>query len=277
MSKEATETAPVAAEAKPPKKKSPKVLFIERMRREGRGKEFHANLKRIQAETGKGYAHASYQAVVEMGYKGPAEERAIHEKYLQNLHKTAAEIQRGEEQEAMWEEQAVHDFESAMRSLPNTAPPQVELDWVRAHPAMMRKNRSNDQMKMLTLDVNDILSPPHGKAPSKSAVAALQHWVNHPIEFFKSVLSEHKKLTEADEAKAQASKDVGVEEIERLLDEINDGLAKSTTKTASPAESQSEKRRGHAETGRYGQGSEDQQCPASSSPQVPVVHPGRHQ
>lgn len=81
-------------------------------------------------------------------------------------------------------------------SLPDSATPASELDWIRNHPAMGRLDRVKDRTKetRVILEVSDI-HPVHGDAPSKAAVSMLQHWCNNPSEFYKNLLTEQKKAT----------------------------------------------------------------------------------
>ena len=117
----------------------------------------------------------------------------------------------------MREETRVLDLEEAVKTLPDKAPIQDEIDWIRSHPAMVRKARLKDAEENVLIDSNDILRPPHGRAPSKSAVYALQHWCNVPNKFFEMILSEHKKITEDSAQAKAAAKDTGIDEIESML------------------------------------------------------------
>lgn len=225
-------SAAPAQPAKAEKKDSVQKLFIQRMKREGREQEWFTVLRRVQDVTGKSYGQAIWPAMKELGYTDPKLERELHAKYLKNIHRTAAENEIREERAELIKEQEVHDFESAVRSLPDKAAIPVELDWIRAHPAMARKNRNKNDLDRVLVDVNDILYPSHGAAPSKAAVYQLQHWCNCPHEFYKQLLSEHRKATEGEAAKAAASKDVGLEEIEQLLAEVSNDLAAPASPTA---------------------------------------------
>jgi hypothetical protein len=117
------------------------------------------------------------------------------------------------------EEQITKNLEQAVMTLPNTAPISVDIEWIREHPAMMRMTRQKDKLKDILITAEDILRPPHGSAPSKSAVYALQHWVNHPQQFYKELLGEQKKHLEERKA-AKADEDIGLEEIEWLLMQV---------------------------------------------------------
>lgn len=194
-------------------------LFVKRMHREGRDKEWYATVRKLQEETGKQFGQIAGEAMRLMGYEGPEQEREIERRYQEEIArrtKTTGEILR----EEIRAERAAQNFEEAVAMLPDKAAIQDEMDWIRAHPAMARKARQKDKTKDVNIEVDDILTAPHGKAPSKSAVYALQHWANCPHEFFKQLLGEHKKITEETAAKNAASKDVGISEIERLLDEV---------------------------------------------------------
>lgn len=210
------------ANAEPEKKTRPETtrcLFVKRMHREGRDKEWYATVRKLQEETGKGFNEIAGEAMRMMGYQGPDEERAIEaarQQKVARLTKTTGDVLR----EEIRAERAASNFEEAVAMLPDKAPVQEEMDWIRAHPAMGRKARQPDKTKDIIISVDDILTASHGKAPSKSAVYALQHWCNCPHEFYKQLLGEHKKMSEESAAKNAAAKDVGISEIERLLSEV---------------------------------------------------------
>ena len=117
-------------------------LFVERMKREGREAEWHATLKKVMDETGKKFGQAAPQAMREMGYEGPKEERKLYDEHLANLHKTSAERALEKEVATAREDAKVARFEQAVALLPNNAPKAVELAWIEAHPAMARKRRA---------------------------------------------------------------------------------------------------------------------------------------
>jgi hypothetical protein len=70
---------------------------------------------------------------------------------------------------------------------------------------------------MVTPD--DILRAPNGMPPSKGAVFALQHWVNHPKEFYNEVLSQQIKDWH-DPGSDRCNSDPGIADIERLLQQV---------------------------------------------------------
>lgn len=195
------------------KPKSPRSMFVERMKRDGRGDEWHRRVKEVMASQGKTFHQACCVVMKEMGYEGPDKERELWQTFVESLHKTSERI----EAERVESEQApirrMLTFEAAMMQLPPTASAQEELDWVRAHPAMNRFYHRTDKTKDVILTADDIVS-----APSKSAAQSLQHWVNHPSEFWKQLLGEQKKQNDpGNNGAGGAGSDMGIQEIEALL------------------------------------------------------------
>jgi len=201
--------------------KSVRLLFSERMKRDGRYKEFVDRVEKRMEEESKTWTGAVWPVMREMGYEGPNQERALYQKLLEASHKTALQTQVQATRNEIREERLRENFELALAELPDTAPVAVEMDWIRAHPAMMRQSRQSSP-KQVSISADDVLCPPHGKAPSKGAANALQHWVNHTAEFFKQMLSEHKKKQET-QAAQQREMDEDLDEIEALLKEIRRG------------------------------------------------------
>jgi hypothetical protein len=158
------------------------------MRREGRGKEWAATVRQVTRETGKKYGQASWEAMRRMGYEGPKRERQLHEEFLRDGQRTKLQQQVDREREEIEADRRNEDFEQAVRLLPDNAPISAELDWIGAHPAMSRKARQQDTGKDILIGPEDILFAPHGRAPSKAAVVALQHWGNHPEQFYRKLL-----------------------------------------------------------------------------------------
>lgn len=86
------------------------------------------------------------------------------------------------------------DLEEVIAKLPVAATIQEDLNWVHSHPAMRRKSLDASG-KAVVITPDDVLNPPHGPAPSQSAVNMLHHWANHPAVFYQQMISEHKKKT----------------------------------------------------------------------------------
>jgi len=208
--------------------------FYERLRREGRYHHWGPLVKRLSAENGKSQGQNKWEAARQLGYTTAEDEHRLHQAWLDQCEadkKAAAEKVVEEAKARILAEQAeteaaklaAHNFVSACAGLPDEAPVPIEIKWIRAHPAMSRRDRDPDASAILVTP-DDILTPPHGPAPSKSAVAQLQHWVNDPREFFKALLSEHKKIT-GDTGTVKAEEDMDLAEVQRLLKEVCGGGA----------------------------------------------------
>jgi len=209
------------------KPKSTAHLFIERMDREGRGEDFRAAVKRLMAD-GLPYISARPKAMKEFGYEGPKVERALAAK----MEAEQAQAEQQRKQEERWqmqrefgvevrEKRKALDFEEAMVGLPPVAPPDVELAWVRAHPGMTRLARMTDKTKQVDITGDDVRRPPHGPAPSAAAVAQLVHFANHPTEFYKQILQEHKKSGTGEGDVQGRAADPTLGEVRRYLDQLN--------------------------------------------------------
>jgi hypothetical protein len=200
-----------------------RAMFVERMKRDGRDKEWYAKVKEVRAATGKPFNAAAWQAMKEMGYEGPEKEKALYREYQETLHLTSEQKSLAKEREAINEERRIESFEEAMKTLPDEAPPADEIRWQRTHPVMLRRSRDKNKIQDILLTADDILYPINGKAPSKAAVIELQYWVNHPTKFYEQLMGERKKTMEGSDTNTPATKDAGLPEIERLLDEVQGG------------------------------------------------------
>lgn len=192
-------------------------LFKVRMKRDGR---YDAFTERI-TELTPIYGHKTRMVVMrEFGFKSEAVEREaalLYERSIEEKSKTH-KINATRRQSS---------FENAVFGLPDTAPPKIENDWIRAHPAMTRKIRSKQAIDKVILTAADVLAPPHGPAPSKSAVYALQYWCNNASEFFKLLMSEQKKQQSETVNKnsepsstENSKKDADIDEVEKMLREM---------------------------------------------------------
>jgi len=114
-------------------------------------------------------------------------------------------------------------FDAAVASLPPYCDDSVELDWIRAHPAMSRKSRyaALGVHEPIAVTEQDILSPPHGRAPSQTAAQALQHWVNTPDKFFDRVLTEQRKRME-DARKSKKTEECSddLAKLQQMIDDV---------------------------------------------------------
>jgi hypothetical protein len=200
-------TDSVSVKPKKPGKVHVKKLFRQRLEREGRGAEYEALIKAIQAEKGIGYGQAQHMAMHKLGYPGPKEERALADKWAS-------------EQQAVAEEKVRHTFEEALSKLPPVADRLTELNWIRSHPAITRVARSvNGQAILVTYA--DVMETSLGPAPSQAAARELQFWANNNEKFYTSYLkTELKKTAAGVEGESEKNRDPGVAEIERVLQEM---------------------------------------------------------
>ena len=79
-------------------------------------------------------------------------------------------------------------FEAAISGLPATAPEEEIMDWIAAHPAMLRHVWMDEEDGPIILTAKDILEAPHGSAPCRIAAILLQYFVNWPEQFFDKLL-----------------------------------------------------------------------------------------
>ena len=190
--------------------KSYRRIFRDRMFLSGRGGEW-SRLMRDNMAT-MCLEDATKATMAAMGFEGKEKELELE-----------ATAQEGGADPSLEERESLRNpklaaFEDAVAGLPDRASISVETDWIRAHPAMSRMSRSSDK-KPVILTAADVLRPPHGKAPSKSAVRSLQHWANYPARFFEKMATDDKKKQKAEGGEVQVE-DVGIEEIRRLLESL---------------------------------------------------------
>lgn len=170
----------------------------------------------MKEKIAQGLTHqrATTQVYKEMGYKGAKEERSLLNQYFLTFRTETDKVR-----DEIREERAIENFEDALRSLPPHAPKEEIVRWIEAHPAMFRKAQKPNKDVFVTTE--DILFPPHGPAPSQSAVTALQHWLNNHAEFFKTVYASQKKTSDSpSSATTDAVRDAGIEDVARLLDSL---------------------------------------------------------
>lgn len=207
---------------------SPLQRFSARLRREGLYHEYKERVKQLTAE-GNVPGTAASIARVEFGYEGAVKERELLEQEVALLRMSETEARQAINARNYKARKRMQTFDEVVATLPQTAPGDVEMAWVRSHPAMMRRERMgpNDEGEYprIVLDVKD-LTELNGPAPSKSAVITLQNWVNKPGEFAKTLGTEQKKHATQDagtkDGKSANSvvKDDRLEDLERLMDQI---------------------------------------------------------
>jgi hypothetical protein len=195
-------------------------LFRDRLASDGRLEMFDTKVKELM-DSGVHRERAIHVTSKQFGRMSLEKERKEYRKRLAEKAVISLKRERFDDLELRRQANMEQSFEGALRLLPDTAPANVELRWIRAHPVMTRKNRSTlkDKAKPIVLGVSEILHSSVGPAPSKSAVHALQHWCNQPDDFFKIILAEQRKeSTKANAAEEAAGPDdKGTAEIDALL------------------------------------------------------------
>lgn len=194
-------------------------MFAQRMRRLGQHKEFLDRVKYIKEQDKLKLYEARRMAMYEFGFKDSATERKLYELYQSEKQKDVEEELRKLASTELPPTQVQIDYDAAFNLLPNTAPAMTEIEWVRSHPAMSRLDRTPDGSRVV-LTVDDIICPPNGKAPSKSAVNSLAHWANDPGGFQKALIGTERKKAADSEADKPIVVDSGVEEIQRYLEQL---------------------------------------------------------
>ena len=189
----------------------PLTAISERLTREGRYSDYINRAREIMAAKEIKMSGALWEAAKDFGYTGPEEERRLWEEHNKK------ELASGSEK--VRPDGSLFNFEEVVANLPDKASVKEEIDWIKSHPAMMRKIRAKDKNLEIIVSVDDLLSL-NGKCPSKSAAIQLQNFVNKPGEFFKATLSENKKISEKGGNESAAQRDKGLDEIRLLLEDV---------------------------------------------------------
>lgn len=199
-------------------------LFMARLAREMRLHEYMIE-RRKRIRNGQDVIKIDSELRKKFGYLGQLGEREAYMEEL-NGHTATVKASKREQSARMREKMRNLPFEKAFAKLPDKAPVEVEVDWVRNHPAMARKSRISQQANAtsstILVDEADLLSAPHGPCPSKGAANMLQNWVNQPDKFFITILAEQKKGLAGDK---NANKTIVEEEDDSHVASIDDILS----------------------------------------------------
>jgi len=84
----------------------------------------------------------------------------------------------------------------AIADLPPTASYEVEFDWIRSHPAIMRLCFSTDATAKISLTIDDVVNSPNGKPPSQAAVYQLMNSINQQATMVKTIYSKMLKAND---------------------------------------------------------------------------------
>lgn len=185
---------------------SQRARFAERARLAGREAEWRGHIKDGLKEFGN-ISQATDHAIAMMSdlFDTPLSESAV-----------LAELAKNKPDDSVVDAKR----EKAENSLPDSAPEAEEWEWIRNHPAMSLRRRGQKASREVELTVNDILRAPHGPAPSRSAVYQLEHFANHPQEFFKAALAKGKQKVDAKGKEPEKDVDLGLPDVRRLLEQI---------------------------------------------------------
>ena len=187
------------------------IALTERLKSEGNYEACIAKSKQLMAAKPMEMSAAIKLAAMEFGYVSPEDERRIWDEKREN------EIRLGIVR--THPDGTPITFEEVVANLPDKASVKEEIDWIKSHPAMMRKSRMKDKLTEIAITIDDLLML-NGKCPSKSAAVQLQNFVNKPAEFFKATLSENKKISEKGGNEQAAQRDKGLDEIRALLEDV---------------------------------------------------------
>lgn len=194
-------------------------IFEFRLEHEHKLAEYREELKRLCKDEGMNKLQAKKAAQKKFGYTSLKEER---EKYVEWLKSPQDERKReatNERARRAHTKQRNLPFEKALSDLPPSANASDEMNWIKSHPAMSRKDRSRNATDRVLVTPDDIASSPNGPCPSRAAAQQLQHWVNRPEQFYKDVLSETKKAkARNDEAEEKERTSKTNKEINSMLD-----------------------------------------------------------
>ncbi len=191
-------------------------LFRARMVREKRGEELDSRIAGHRDE-GKSRRSATYAAMNEMGYAGPANEKKLFYRAeaqgMQDWHRKMLSVR----VKNYRLRKKIMTIEEAIAKLPPTAQPDKELDWIRSHPAMGRRYLlpadSEEKVEVTVEDVKD--------GPSRAAAYALMDWAQRPSKFQDFLMTENKKKSGGPDATAEGVVESGTKNIRAMLDRIN--------------------------------------------------------
>ncbi len=116
-------------------------------------------------------------------------------------------------------------FDEAVNGLPETVPLSVEIDWIRAHPALRRKPNTNGFIELIVDDVIEVSTGycQHPVAPSKSAVNSLEFYANNRNELYKLLTGGSKKGgAGSSPVGVIEEEDIDVHDIQKYLDQLKE-------------------------------------------------------
>ena len=192
------------------RKRSGYVLFKDRMRREGRWREYKA-LVRKYLVGGDPSTRASYNACVEMGYQGPAEEHRINNDFMAHgadwIRKAALQKEMetvDETKEALDLRDQLGEFDIDASELPQ----EIAFVFHSLHKAKGEEDKW-------------LVSPE--EAPSPGAWNMLVWAAENQTKFFELVIREQLKKNDRTDEQGMGDTGESVSQIDKILSELTDG------------------------------------------------------
>lgn len=192
------------------RKRSGYVLFKDRMRREGRWKEYK-ELVRKYLVNGIPSTRASYNACVEMGYKGPKDEHRINNDFMAHgadwLRKAALQKEMetvDETKEALDLRDRLGEFDIDASELP------AEIAFVFHN---LHKAKGEEDKWLVAPD----------EAPSPGAWNMLVWAAENQTKFFELVIREQLKKNDRTDELGMGDTGESVSQIDKILNELTDG------------------------------------------------------
>lgn len=188
---------------KKPRKADAKKLFLDRLKHEGRYDQYEPTILEVMAETGStSRLSAQHEAMKRLGMKPPDEERRL-----------AGERGWRAPVEFEGDPEVTPEILGSL-GLPMNAPRLAELEWVSGHPLMVMATDGTAKAKV---KVSHALKPPHGEAPSVTAVSMLAYYATKPGELYKMLAGVAKDQANATKG-AESDKDIAA--IAMLIREV---------------------------------------------------------
>lgn len=190
------------------RKPDAKKLFLDRLKQEGRYDQYEPTMLAVMTETGAtSRLSCQHEAMRRLGMKTPDEERALAK-------------ERGYTEQVEYEgDPEVDEQIVGNLGLPMNAPRLVELEWVSGHPLMVmaKEQTKGEPGKSVKILLSHVVKPPHGQAPSVTAVSMLAYYVNKPGELYKMLATVAKDQVNASKG-AESDKDIAA--IAQLIREV---------------------------------------------------------
>ena len=202
-------------------------LFIFRMEREDKLIAYREDVKK-ERTAGLSPKLAEKKCMARFGFVDVRTEREQYAEFKKLASRTKDKTGAAARQQNCRLNKKTLSIEQELELLPNSADETLEMEWVRSHPAMARSSLMLSRPgAQVVLKPEDVHEAPNGPCPSRTAWNMLAHWIDHPSEFHKQLLSEAKKsIQDARKEKkkqvAENAEDPTEIDISALLDSLNE-------------------------------------------------------